>query len=534
MMRFGRASSLDPCSQSRVVPRGREPILCDPRADSTMTNDAIPDGDEWAWLRGRKGRHFVKSLREQRGRFEWEELRRHVRGMIERFARRREEILSIDRNEAWCQEEAARALVELQHLPSIADGWGGASTHGSPEGGSIDGLRVLEGVIAFRDPPRGPASGDVFTADEHDALTALLALHLLLVAESRECAVILVPALPRHPALPGLAHVLSEQLGAYSMLPLVESTIREHVVAGRAAPPPLHSELGTAESRWGTDRWSTARWSDAEVVAAAVASLRGSDAEGAFGFSWCATVSDQACLAHARRTMEMLSGLVGLSTSQRGTLLSALLLVVEMEQVGRPIGDGVEGSAAGASPHVHTDKHAECVVPTDLWRLASDPWWGEVGVRFATRLHEYVTAERGVEGRFLRSLHFWSRAESAARGVSAYDVADRFLDYLTAIEVALSSDRQGVVASLATRVAGVVGGDARLRLETSQELKRLYGVRSSYVHDGAPHVPRSALDAVREFARLTLRDIARWCAAHGGERPHADYVRGCDLRSLGG
>ncbi|MBX3245560.1 MAG: hypothetical protein KF901_00060 [Myxococcales bacterium] len=230
----------------------------------------------------------------------------------------------------------------------------------------------------------------------------------------------------------------------------------------------------------------------------------------------------------------MLSGLVGLSTSQRGTLLSALLLVVEMEQVGRPIGDGVEGSAAGASPHVHTDTHAECVVPTDLWRLASDPWWGEAGVRFATRLHEYVTAERGVEGRFLRSLHFWSRAESAARGVSAYDVADRFLDYLTAIEVALSSDRQGVVASLATRVAGVVGGDARLRLETSQELKRLYGVRSSYVHDGAPHVPRSALDAVREFARLTLRDIARWCAAHGGERPHADYVRGCDLRSLGG
>lgn len=113
MMRFGRASSLDPDSQSRVVPRGWEPILWDPRADSTMTNDAIPDGDEWAWLRGRKGRHFVKSLREQRGRFEWEELRRHVRGMIERIARRREEILSINRNEAWCQEEAARALVEL-------------------------------------------------------------------------------------------------------------------------------------------------------------------------------------------------------------------------------------------------------------------------------------------------------------------------------------------------------------------------------------------------------------------------------------
>lgn len=356
-----------------------------------------------------------------------------------------------------------------------------------------------------------------FSDDELDALTRLLSYHLTLAGRARECLILVIPeqTAPGQPPGDAGAHVAARAASSdvqYVFGPLVELTLRARVGGRAAHRPDKPSDV--------SDRWARKRWAVGSVVKEARTILSTHSIEGASGWSWFADVAERTVKTHAVRVLEQFAGLVALSHSMRPPRSAVWVLAVEMETA---MGEG----STHTSPLVVGTHRVECSVPGDLSELSFDPWWEKFGWRFMSDLHGYAANATQVAGRFRRALHFWSRAE-AAFGTSAYDVADRFLQYMSAIEVAVSS-RSRVTASVSQRVANICRN-----ADVKREMKDLYDARSRYVHDGLPHVRWLSLLRLRELARLVLRDLAQWSVEHGPDTDHAQYLAHCDLRAVGG
>jgi hypothetical protein len=264
--------------------------------------------------------------------------------------------------------------------------------------------------------------------------------------------------------------------------------------------------------------WFTRRWSDAAIVDATLHALH---SNAAFALIWHSDASPLSCVPHAQRSLQLLSGLTSLAGARPSRTSCRLVVVGVEEWADRP---------QKVEPPIHADTTFECVFPDGSTALLSDDWWASYGHRFASALHEYATPPKACGGRFRRALHFWARGEAFHQSSwgSAFDVADRYMAYMTALEVAVSSRKGSVTESVSERVAAITGrkGDKR-------EMKCLYGVRSRYVHDGLPRVKREELSKLRELARLVLRDLASWSVEHGLDTDHAKYVEDCDLRAVG-
>lgn len=482
--------------------------------------------DLWRWLRTPEGRREVEAFRAECEEFEWRELRDRVHSVVSRFSHfvgglracSLDDTAIAERALRWCRHEAQLAVLTLQHLPTVADGQGGVfdDLGAAFDDSSDDLFRQFVNVVMDRIDSVSPPTPS-FSDDELDALTRLLSHHLTLAGRARECLIVVVPEQPplAHPPIDAGVRLAARHGSSdiqYVFGPLVELTLRARV-GGRAARRP-------DDSSDVADLWARKRWPVGLVVKEARGVLSTDALEGASGWSWFADVSERTVKTHAIRVLEQLAGLVALSHSVRPPRSVVRLLAVETETA---MGE----ASTHAIPLVVGTHRVECSVPGDLSELSFDPWWEKFGWRFMSDLHGYAANATQVAGRFRRALHFWSRAE-AAFGTSAYDVADRFLQYMSAIEVAISS-RSRVTQSVCQRVANICRS-----ADVKREMKDLYDARSRYVHDGLPHVRWLSLLRLRELARLVLRDLAQWSVEHGLDTDHARYVAHCDLRAVGG
>ncbi|MEA5559536.1 hypothetical protein, partial [Nodularia spumigena] len=393
--------------------------------------------------------------------FEWRELRAHLDTMLVRLvgvlhALEKEDAddeVIAERAAAWCRREARLAVESLQHLPSVADWQGGAFDDPGDELDFPDPvMRCLAEVVADRFDDN-PGVVPIFSSEELDALTTLLSYHLTFASKARECLLFVVEDSKLRNVARLRTNGVSEQesdVGEYVYSPWCTDTL-EARVGGRGA------SRSDAQSDEVADPFAQRQWPIEAVVEVAREVLGAHSFEGANGWSWFADVSERTAKAHGVRVMEQLAGLIALANYTRPPRSTVWVLAVETETA-------MGAASTHPGPLVVGAHRVECCVPGDLSQLWFDPWWDKVGRHFAYELHEYAHDAKEAAGRFQRGLHFWSRAE-AAFGTSPYDAADRFLDYLTALEVVLAPDRQAVTATVASRAAGVVKGSAQGRLE---------------------------------------------------------------------
>lgn len=502
-------------------------------------------------MRSPHGVTFVASEKADHDDASWEELRQHAREMLRRCDQVGE--LAADdpsveaariRVRRWLEREARGAFARLHHLPAVADAHGGVlhDLHAlqSPDVVTTyaleDFLRLVFERLDEWEPRPGTDDDPVraFTAAEVDSLTALLSLHLTQGARPAESLFVVIPD---EPVPSGRARVIPDPgeswFNQYDFLVLTKESLRARLVRHSELAHELRAERDpeTLEDlrrfqaaiverhpeRAADDPflWFLHRWGEDAIVNATVRATRSS---AMFALLWHADASPLSCVPHAQRTLELLAGLTSLAGARPSRTTCRLVVVGVEEWADRP---------QKVDPPIHADTTFECAFPDGVVPMLSDEWWWAFGRRFAFDLHEYATQPKTCGGRFRRALHFWSRGEAFHRnaGGSAFDVADRYLAYMTALEVAVSSSKGSVTQSISKRVARITG-----RPGVEREMKCHYEIRSRYVHDGLLRVKREDLSQLRELTRLVLRDLAKWSVEHGLDADHAKYAESSDGR----
>ncbi len=506
----------------------------------------------WDWMRSPHGVKFVASEKADHDDASWAELRQHACEMVRRCDRVLGEAVDDStladarlRVRRWLEREARAAFAHLHHLPAVADAHGGVlhdlEALRAPDVVTTDALQdflrlVLERLDGWK--PKPGTDDDpwrAFRPAEMDGLTAFLSLHLTQGARPAESLFVVIPDQPvssgkvREIPNPG-----ESWFNQYEVLFLTKESLRSRLVRHselareqraerdpetlealrKFQPAIVESHPGRADDPF---LWFLHRWDEDAIVEATVRAIRSS---AMFALLWHADASPLSCVQHAQRSLELLAGLTSLAGARPSRTSCRLVVVGVEEWADRP---------QKVDPPIHADTTFECVFPDGVMPMLSDGWWWAHGHRFAFGLHEYATQPKTCGGRFRRALHFWSRGEAFHRssGGSAFDVADRYLAYMTAIEVAISS-RSRVTASVSQRVANICRN-----MDVKREMKDLYDVRSRYVHDGLPRVKREELVRLRELARLVLRDLAQWSVEHSLDTDHVKYVEDCDLRAVG-
>ena len=258
------------------------------------------------------------------------------------------------------------------------------------------------------------------------------------------------------------------------------------------------------------------------------------------GWAWNAWFHWRAGPAHVESTVEFLGALVTLAEGPHDEIYFGTIDV-----------------CACVFAHDEDDevskKHIEATIE-DVW-LPRDPGrflqrlLGEPSREHLTnllfwvfyRIDPYCANETGAAvERVRRALHFWAKAERVFwrlkdEAQSVWTIGDAFTAYTTALETILTRDRT-TVQDLSTRAASILADTPQERLDAVKQIKDLYDLRSRYVHAGNALVRPNELRSIRSATRQCLLDLIRWVSRtdYQSDPPtHADYLRLCELRSLG-
>lgn len=467
----------------------------------------------------------LRELRDGLGEHDWRELTTYVRELVRRVHDAGLVHLSPDSDgeaqlERWCAREARRSIVALHHLTSFADDLGGLFEVRSLDDPEAIPTEIVRGIVDLVvEHFRSGGTVDLTRAQE-ESLVLAVAVHVVVTADPLGSVVVVVPdevdsAQGPSTGLLGVTAPGKEWLGAYQLFLPTRDAILASVRADRRIAERFRAPTQSGDL-------SYRRWNDVAVTELVMPGM-----PQRLAFVWHAEVSAPTARSHVVRSLAMLSGLARLSGARSMRRRCRVVVVGESEEFAESQEEGWEEFDPTAPPPV-AEFEVVCSIPHLLDATGADPWWQSAGRHFAYDIHEYATEADKAEGRFRRALHFWCRAEGLTGSLegSTYDVADRFLDYLTAIEVAVGTDRKRVTQSLIQRV--VVASATLDSNATAKLVRDLYDVRSRYVHDGLPHVGRDDLKHARELARLVLRHLASWSVEHAPEGAHAEYVRHCD------
>jgi hypothetical protein len=505
---------------------------------------------------------------------DWKHVVEYAGGFIQRLALVWMSAASIEKRatepDAWVREVArwseseARSLLEfLNGCPSVLDEWDGPTPQDEAEVHrcqrevlrfAIHALLLLKQTHA---PPSNPSIGTwaaILLHEEHKDVWVtqltnrkeLVAAALLVAADGAEAAEhwLVMAAVAPHGSDASHLSLGHFMLGRHSatqawewvvaslknVLPAMNKGFAAGYMEAMSAAP----NLDEATRKLVTEH---SELSVARIHEAPPPDLSDWMADDEVGFSWYVSVPKDRLRTAVIRTLEMMSGIASLAGAAESPYARSRVRLAAAEIVSWGAAD------ANGRTLLEVDTGAmNASIPVDglaLWAALSGRsehafvWLHRLGRELASYEHDGTLAA----GRFKRSLHFWSRAEAQFTEPSFHDAwknADCLMGYCTVLEVALgSSDKSGVVNALATRAAAILASDPTHRLAESARVKKLYDLRSQYVHAGAPMSRRPDVEETRKVARTVLLDLCRWLGSGNSERSHAEYLRWCDERAFG-
>ena len=262
------------------------------------------------------------------------------------------------------------------------------------------------------------------------------------------------------------------------------------------------------------------------------------------GWAWLGTLNWRSVGAHVERTLESLGALVTLAGTADTEIyfgpVDAFAGLIAFTEDEKPETDAVDA---------HFD---EMWLPLNLdaflGTLLGTAQVTALGFRRVfCDLHLDMSDNGAARGRLRRALYFWCKGERSrwrlkTQPQSLWTIGDALGAYFSALEIVLgNNDRGSVLQALSTRTAALLSDDAEQRLNDVRRVKRLYELRSAYVHAGQALVRREELLEARAITRICLLDFVRWIASSGSSAEdelddlrHPEYIRTCDRRSLGG